>query len=87
MTRLMQSFPGKKNRFVRNMAEEAILSKIILEDSNCQVILVDPTELPMERTDINRLMHMIKGWQNETEVTHLRSRVKQHLRERAKSGI
>ncbi|WP_283154146.1 recombinase family protein [Guptibacillus hwajinpoensis] len=76
----------KKTRLVRNMTEEVILSKIILEDSNCLVIFADPTELPMERTDINRLMHMIQGWQNEIEVTNLRSMIKQHLRERAKSG-
>lgn len=77
----------QKSRLVRDVGDEAIISSIF-EKSECEVVFADPNEISMGKGsgDVQRLLNIIKTWSDEAEVAKLRSRIKQHLRERASQG-
>lgn len=78
----------QKSRLIRDLDDEIIFTTV-LRKTGCQVVFADPSELPIdtqEENDVNRLLHLIKTWSDQTEVAKLRTRVKQHLRTRASLG-
>ncbi|MEH7276534.1 recombinase family protein, partial [Neobacillus vireti] len=76
----------QKSRLVRSL-EDIIVVTEVFNKSNCEVVFADPGELPMGKGgDIDILMSIISTWRDEAEVAKLRSRIKSHLRQRAKDG-
>ncbi|MEH7181104.1 recombinase family protein [Neobacillus vireti] len=76
----------QKSRLVRSLEDIVIVSEVF-NKSNCEVVFADPSELPMGKGgDIDILMNIMSTWRDEAEVAKLRSRIKSHLRQRAKDG-
>lgn len=77
----------QQSRLVRSIADQIIVQEVLVEQAGCEVLFADPSEQPFVSNDeFTFLVQMIKGWSNEHEVTELRKRVKQHIRNHQKNG-
>ncbi|SFM15614.1 recombinase family protein [Salibacterium qingdaonense] len=75
----------QKSRIVRSV-EDAVLINGLMDKADCELLFADPTEPPMGNDEMEKLYTLISSWRDEAEVSKLRNRIKDHLRQRAKSG-
>lgn len=77
----------QSGRLVRSLYDQVILQKILLQDAGIKVIFADASDRAWSVDEYDVLVSMLHGWRNENEVTELRRRVKQHMRQYADRGL